>query len=275
MTRTGGELIAGLVRRCNEHGFWRRRALRVWGRTVRPPTFDRWLALVLHRCSLMGRDDLAFLRAHVRPGMHVVDVGANQGLYTLLFSELAGDAGKVWAFEPDDVLFASLEENLAANRAGNVRALHRALGAAPGTMTLYRSLLNSGDNRLAAAGRDRAHVAVEVAVEPLEDLLAGERVDFIKLDVQGWEMEVFRGMGRLLDDPGNARMEIYFEHWPQGLRDAGSDPLALLEFLVGRGFSLYQPTGGKMGERIRDFSGLARPAKPNAYINLYARRDPS
>lgn len=265
----------GLIRRFNEHGLWRRRALHVWGRTLRPPTFDRWLALALHRASLMGRDDLAFLRAHVRPGMRVIDIGANQGLYTLLFSGLVGEAGTVWAFEPDDVLFASLEENLAANAATNVRALHRALGAASGTMTLYRSLLNSGDNRLAAAGRDRAHVPVEVAVEPLENLLAGGRVDFIKMDVQGWEMEVFRGMGRLLDDPVNANLGIYFEYWPRGLRDAGSEPSAPLELLAGRGFSIYRPTGGRLGERIENLAGLARPAQPDAYINLYARRDPS
>ena len=271
----GGQLLGGLIRRFNEHGLWRHWALDVWGRKVRPPTFDRWLALALHRCSLMGRDDLAFLRAHVRSGMRVVDIGANQGLYTLLFSGLVGEMGQVWAFEPDDVLFAALEQNLAANDATNVRALHRALGAASGTMTLYRSLLNSGDNRLAAAGRDRAHVAVEVAVEPVENLLAGERVDFIKMDVQGWEMEVFRGMGQLLDDPRNMGLGIYFEYWPRGLRDAGSDPLAPLEFLAGRGFSIYQPTGGALGERVNDFAGLARPAKPNAYTNLYARRDPA
>ena len=108
----------------------------------------------------------------------------------------------------------------------------------------------------------------------MEDLLAGERVDFIKLDVQGWEMEGFRGMGRVLDDPGNARMGIYFEHWPQGLRDAGSDPLAPPEFLGQRGFSLYQPAGRKLGERIENFSALARPIESNAYVNLYAHREP-
>ena len=264
-----------LVRWINLLPLWRLARVRVWGQRLRAPTFDRWLCLVLHRAGMMGKADHAFLLAHLRAGMTVVDIGANQGLYALLFSQRVGVGGRVLAFEPDDMLHAALEENVAHNRAGNVRAYHLALGSASGTMTLYRSLLNSGDNRLAATARAAGlREAVHIQVERLDQVLAGEHVNFIKMDVQGWEMEVFRGMEHLLDDPQNQAMAIYFEYWPQGLRDAGSDPIAPLEFLSAKRFKLFDATNPTTAP-IQDVSAFARSVKAGTYINLYALRQSS
>ena len=249
--------------------------LPVWGSRLRAPTADRWLALRLHQLRLMGVDDAKFLRTHVRPGMHVVDIGANQGLYSLLLARLTGAAGKVWAFEPDDLLYEALERNVMLNGVGTIQARHAALGAQAGTMILHRSLLNSGDNRLSTKDGEAAlRERVSVRVERLDHALAGERVDFIKIDVQGWEMEVFRGMQGLLDEPRNAAMTVYFEFWPQGLRDAGSDPLEPLRFFVANGFSVYQPQRGELGAERHDLAALAAGLKDNAYTNLCAVRPP-
>ena len=113
---------------------------------------------------------------------------------------------------------------------------------------------------------------MSVRVERLDQILAGERVDFIKLDVQGWELEVFRGMEGLLHASGNAALAIFFEFWPQGLRDAGSDPEALLRFLAERGFTIHRPKGGKIGEAKGDLSALAAEPMRAGYTNLYALR---
>ena len=266
-------LVHAMLRWFNLHPLWRWGAVPVWGSRLRAPTFDRWLALRLHQGRLMGVADAEFLRAHVRPGTNVVDIGANQGLYSLLLARLAGPEGTVWAFEPDDRLYAALEENVALNRAGTIRAFHAALGASAGTMTLHRSLLNSGDNRLAAkASQAGPREAVGIRVERLDNVLAGERVDFIKMDVQGWEMEVFRGMQGLLDASRNTDLTIYFEFWPQGLRDAGSEPVETLEFLVANGFAIHYPRDDKLGSAAPDWRALAAGLKPDTYINLCAVR---
>ncbi len=255
----------------NHHPLWSGRTTRVWGRSLRAPTFDRWLALRLHQLGLMGTADKRFLTAQVRPGMTVVDIGANQGLYSLLFARLAGGGGKVIAFEPDDMLYRALAANVASNEGGNVRTRNTALGSRAGTMTLHRSLFNSGDNRLSPQAEQAGpREGVEIRVERLDQALAGERVDFIKMDVQGWEMEVLRGMQGLLDEPSQTPLAIYFEFWPQGLRDAGSDPLELLHFLTEHRFSIHQPRGGEPGQPVRDFATLVRSMKPGAYTNLYA-----
>ena len=177
------------------------------------------------------------------------------------------------AFEPDDLLHAALRENLAFNQARNVRAFHLALGSKSDTMTLYRSLLNSGDNRLAAksaGGGPREETRVRI--ERLDEVLAGQRIDFVKMDVQGWEMEVFRGMQSLLDAPANAKMAIYFEYWPRGLRDAGSEPMEPLTFLSDHGFKIHSLVGGRIVDESTALSKLAQSAPNNAYVNLYAVR---
>ena len=264
--------IRHLVRWVNFLPVWRVGRVPVWGNHLRAPNFDRRLCLWLHRARLMGSADREFILTHLRPGMTVVDIGANQGLYSLFFAQRVGPEGRVFAFEPDDTLHAALVDNLAFNRARQVQAHHLALGAKPDTLTLFRSLLNSGDNRLASAGRaDRPGEAVSVRVERLDHVLAGQRIDFIKMDVQGWEMEVLRGMEGIFNDPSQTNLSIYFEYWPQGLCDAGSHALEPLELLTAKGFNLFR-TVGDQTKPIGDLPAFARSVKPGTYINLHAVR---
>lgn len=262
------------MRWINLHPVWRRGRTLAWGNRLRAPTFDRWLALQLHRLGFMGVGDRRFLQANVKPGMTVVDIGANQGLYTLLFANLVGQEGRVLAFEPDDLLHAALKENVEFNDAHNVEPHHLALGSESGTMTLYRSLLNSGDNRLSTAPASGGlRDAVQVRIERLDHALAGERIDFIKIDVEGWEMEAFRGMQALFDAPVNAAISIYFEYNLQGLRAAGSDPIELLRLLTGNGFTIH--TLGEKGSPlpVRDLDMLTHLVPAKGYVNLYAVRE--
>ena len=68
-----------IIRWINFLPLWRIGRVRVWGKYLRAPNFDRRLCLWLHRAGLMGKTDHDFLLTHLRPGMTVVDIGANQG----------------------------------------------------------------------------------------------------------------------------------------------------------------------------------------------------
>jgi hypothetical protein len=65
-------------------------------------------------------------------------------------------------------------------------------------------------------------------------------VDFIKIDVQGWEFEVLKGMAQIWR--ANPALSVYFEFWPFGLRRAGCDPAELLRFVQEAGFQLHDAT---------------------------------
>jgi hypothetical protein len=109
---------------------------------------DRALNLLLHKIGIMGADEKNLFGKLIKPGMTVIDIGANQGLYSLLFSRLVSDSGRVFSFEPDPILFDALQRNIILNSAENIQAFPVALGSSEARMTLYSSLINSGDNQI-------------------------------------------------------------------------------------------------------------------------------
>jgi FkbM family methyltransferase len=139
-----------------------------------------------------------------------VDVGANAGYYSLLASRLVGPSGRVWSLEPAPAIHRRLLRNLIANRATNVVALAVAAGERDGEALLWEGPeTNSGLTSLIAPDRDstgagsrsrREPVPVRVrsvcSIVPPEEL---QRVRLVKIDVEGYEGEVLRGLGPLIE----------------------------------------------------------------------------
>jgi len=230
---------------------------------------DRLLNLCLHRFGLMGAAQKKTYEGLLRPGLTVVDIGANQGLYSLLFSSLVGPKGRVFSFEPDVNLFGALEENCQRNRAKNIQYYNYAIGATKGMRTLYRSRVNSGDNRLAPSDRSKWFYGVDIQIETLDSVLGSTHVDFIKIDVQGWEFEVVKGMTKVWDN--NPALSIYFEFWPFGLRRAACEPLRLLEYFREHGFALCEIAGSN-ARPIVDFEAFCSAFRGYQATNLMAMR---
>lgn len=260
--------------RSNHARCWTR-SVRVAGLRVRACSADRLAYLWCHKLGLLGGDDRGALAAQLRPGMRAVDVGANLGLTTLMMARLVGPTGSVVALEPDPRLHAALMDNIAANDAGHVTALRVAAGDRAGRAKLRQSPLHTGDHRLYAAGEHDSRAALEVDVVRLDDLLAlaGHAVDFVKIDVQGYEAHVLAGMEALMArSPG---LCIMFEYTPAKLRAAGSDPEALLAGLRECGFVMYEVDQHGRGQRIEPgdaITGLRRPIG-RYFVNLLAIRD--
>src|SRR5688572_14768172 len=128
-------MLLPLLAQLNSCRIWRFN-LRVAGNRFRPPTLDRLMALSLFRLGLMGRQELRLFRSLLRPGMTVVDVGANQGIFTLFCANLVGPTGSVIAFEPDPEMFSTLSNNVKANARHRVELHNLALGSQEGQLTL-------------------------------------------------------------------------------------------------------------------------------------------
>jgi FkbM family methyltransferase len=228
----------GLLAAINRWPVWRR-SIRVGGARFEASSFDRLVYLVLQKFGFMGNDGRKFFAQHIRPGMRVVEAGANLGVFTLQLSKLVGPEGKVFAFEPDPALHAALRKNLGRNGVKNVTPIPRALGSRTARLGLKTFGLNSGDTRLCDNAAEAGATPVDVVT--MDDALAGERVDFVKLDVQGWELEALRGMTRLLAE--NPAVQLFVEFWPYGLRRAGCAPLDLIAFLHENRFRLATSDG--------------------------------
>ena len=258
--------VSRLVSAVNRSPLWRR-SVRVGPDVLFAPSFDRLLYLWAQKLRYARNPNLAFLRGCVQPGMHAVDVGANVGVHTHLLAHAVGPEGRVTAFEPDPGLFAALSDGLEANGLRHVEVHQLALGAASGRAPLMQGVFNSGDNRLLAAGGPSRRPTVEIGVKTLDDVVNGAPVHFIKIDVQGWEVSVLRGMERTIRE--NPALRLRVELWPYGLRAAGTSADALIDTLERFGFSL-QFAADRGLSRTTDFAKLAD--REFWFTDLYAFR---
>jgi len=163
------------------------------------------LSLCLYVGGSFEPNELSFLGAVLEPGMVVVDGGANDGLYTLFAARRVTPSGHVLAVEPSPREVERLSSNLALNRITNASVLNVALGATDGTATLaVAEAGHEGQNTIGArVSNPKVETAahVTVTVETLDRIVEREkleRLDLVKLDVEGSEVEALRGGGTAL-----------------------------------------------------------------------------
>jgi FkbM family methyltransferase len=211
-----------------------------------------------------------FLRERVAPGMVVFDVGANIGFYTTFLSRLVGPAGRVHAFEPDPVSFEILRERTA--RRPNVEVTQAAAGERPGRMTLFCNRLNRADNRVYAHGGNIPLERIEVPTLTLDDYCEArgiDRIDALKMDVQGAEVAALAGFRRTLARTPPRWMLIEFA--PELLTGAGSSPEAFWALLAEYGFTPHrvEPDGRTLP--IADTAAVTRELA-QGYTDVWAER---
>ena len=169
------------------------------------------------------------LNALVGPGDVVVDVGANYGHFAIAAACRVGRAGRVHAFEPNPRSLARLRVNADLNALDWIEARGAALGAAAGSATLSIPRINSGEATLGRSAYDAATVEqVDVPILRGDDVLAGVRPSFVKIDVEGFETEVISGLVGII---GSARPVIVTEIVRRHLVNAGGSPETLVAAL--------------------------------------------
>ena len=175
----------------------------------------------------------AVMRRLLAKGDVFVDVGAHIGYHTLLASRLVGETGHVYAFEPSPARHGELVENIARNALSNVTTFELAAGATESVATLFEaprtntsaSTMVSRAARDSSAGDERR----DVRVAPVQDCIAEEdipRVRVVKVDVEGFEIEVLRGLGRIL--ARGSQLALVVEISPEW---ADENPRAFIEQL--------------------------------------------
>ncbi len=184
----------------------------------------------------------AAIQRLVHPGDVVLDIGANIGCHALRMAKLAGPSGRVVAFEPMPWARQKLERNIPLNGFANVDVVARALSDKTQREHVHfrSSWLVGPTGRSSEDPKSAGEHVVEFA--RLDDVLAEKgitRVDFIKLDVDGFEFKVLRGARRLLEEQ---HPSILMELGAYTLEAAGDDIREMTHYLVELGYRFYRET---------------------------------
>lgn len=177
----------------------------------------------------------------LRSGMTVVDIGAHVGWYALQAARRVGPSGRVVAFEPEPRNRERLLRNLADNAVANVDVVPMAAADRQGRMALALDSANAGAHWLRQDGADGS-ASVTVELTTIDAWCAGRPLpDVLKIDVEGAELLVWRGMRQLLARAPGLRLMVEF--YPDALARAGTAPEALYQAFQDDGFDVAHLSG--------------------------------
>jgi len=206
--------------------------------------------------SLYSDADVGPFLAKLEPGDRVYDVGAATGLYTVFLAKAVGESGEVVAFEPEDHTYERLCEHLQLNHLRNVHAFRLALGDAEGTAFLSAGGV-AGSSRIVGPGdREKGGPVERIRVVEGDNFVQAEKLPVpraIKIDVEGYEFAVIRGLQHTLVQP--QCQAVCCEVHPH-LLPASIAPEKVLDLLRSLGFTQIE-----VQPRAKDFHARAIKGK--------------
>jgi FkbM family methyltransferase len=214
------------------------------------PARWRGVAKLLYVFRKDYEPELECLNRLLSPGMIAVDAGASYGAYTVTAARILGASGRVLSFEPASEAYSILVENIEINGFTRVRAIRAALADRPGKAPL---LLHPDSSRNSLGKQEGSSgVSEDVVVATLDQVFEQEgidRVDFLKLDVEGAEELVLRGARSLLE---RSRPIVLFEVNPQATGGAGRAVSTSWDFLRQMGYDFFKVDPGSSLRRLEE-----------------------
>lgn len=181
------------------------------------PVIDKGIEKSIYFCGSYEMGTIYFLKKVLRENDIYLDVGANIGVLCIAASKFVGRNGKVYAFEPEMEMFSILQENVKLNRLENIYCYNIACGSSKQKMLIYKNLVvNRGSASLIKPQGDSS--GVEVLVETLDDFVQTKHIGdvrMVKIDVEGWELEVLKGAKALLSRSKAPIICIEYSHLHQ------------------------------------------------------------
>lgn len=200
------------------------------------------------------RDMVPLFKKYLPKDGVVFDVGAHAGQFTKLFSKLVPQ-GRVYAFEPGGYPLSILRKVIAVHRLRNVAVFACGLSDKAGTSELHMPIKKSGSmgfglSHMGAAGTGAVRTE-SVALSTIDDFVKRHgvtRLDFIKADIEGWEMRMLAGGVRTLQ---TLRPVLMLEASDAYLARAGDTVQSMADFIAGVGYDVLN-------------LGTGAPLKPQA-----------
>jgi len=214
---------------------------------------------------LAPRAEMRFIRDRmIQRGNLVVECGCHHGFTTILLSKWVSSQGKILAFDANPCNSSIALKNMELNAINNVEIYASVVGNQSGTVFIT----NSSNAKVASA---ILHGEVEVTAIRLDDFLAGQIPNLIKIDVEGYELEVLKGLRLTLDKKeSNLAIEIHCD----ALRNYGATTNELFEFIGLDDYECWLGLGEQANDQIQPFiiSGAQIPSLSRVYLFAIPRR---
>lgn len=253
-----GQLRYGMLHLANPKGYYRRD---VQGSKMYLSINDPGISKDLIIRGMRERYETKMIRSVLRPGMTVVDVGANIGYYALMEAMAVTEMGHVYAIEPAPENVKLLQRNIHLNGYPHVSVIEAGISDETGRAKLYvsrcRNLHNLLRPRHAIVGGESV---VDIEVYRLDDLLAKHQIDvsrinLIRMDIEGYEVKALNGMINTLRL--SPRLMLFIEFHPQYVKGMKGYSLeSTLESLAGLGFKIVYGTAQKIAGGSLEFTGV-------------------
>ncbi|MDI1353456.1 MAG: FkbM family methyltransferase [bacterium] len=213
--------------------------------------------------------EISLLKKHISEGDIVLDIGANIGYYAGILARLVGEKGQVHCFEPDLKNFSHLKDSVGS--LNNVLVNNKAVGAKTELLSMYTSKNLNVDHRTYEPEEYDEKLEIQaLSIDDYVSELKIAKVDFIKIDIQGFEMQAIKGMERTLAE--NKDLKIISEFWPYGLKKAGSSVSQYYDFLNSKGFICYLLEKETLSKLNSESVRQLEPLGESHYFNILAIR---
>lgn len=212
--------------------------------------------------------EISLLNKYIKKGDTVLDIGANIGFYANILSAIVGEKGTVHCFEPDSTNFNHLKKDYGSLK--NLVLNNKAVGPKTEVLKIYTSKNLNVDHRTYKP--EEYDQEIEIDAVSIDDYLNQNlKTDFIKMDIQGFEMQAVQGMLKTLD--ANPDVKIISEFWPYGLKKAGSSVTAYFNFLTEKGFNCYLLENNSLSLLSSEKVKSLEPLGEEHYFNIFASRN--
>ena len=179
---------------------------------------------------------LALVRKLLKSGDTFIDIGANVGLFSVAAGRKVGPTGSVLAFEPAPETMAALTDTIRLNGLKAIVTLHQcAAGRENGTALFHVGRICGHSSLLPL---DEKRETIDISIVAVDDIVGGRKVDLIKIDVEGWELEVLEGLRVTLAN--NPHASVLMEFGTSHIKRAGSKPLEWIEKIRTFDLNIYE-----------------------------------
>lgn len=234
------------------------------------PHKDNGIDRALHFFGTYERGTLHFMKKYLKDNQTFVDLGANIGVHAMFASKLVGQEGRVIAFEPSANTRKILLENVQLNHCINIEVLSYAIGNSEEYVVLYKAANETkGEVSLLEPVNFNTQTAQTeiVSLSKLDSVLNNERVDMLKIDIEGFELKALKGAHHLIK-----QKPILIIECTSATENDFYNRVDLYNYLLSLNYTVFKLKGGKSRKgkliRVTDVEDL--PDQDNLFCFSYS-----